>query len=441
MDKNNLEKRNLDEEIENELERLENDEDDMEIIDNTIDNENKDSQQNIININEIKEYIKELEMKKNKNLQSNELVNNLTKANTYILSLKQELSFLLNKMVNIYSDIFPQLSSLITIPLFYIKTIKVIEEKEIFRKKGIQDIKDDLSFLPSNIYLSLSLVLNNAKERMEYRENDINITEKIKSIYSQYLDLNNILEQIQNFINKNMPKIAPNLTELVGSDIASKLISQAGSLKKLIKIPSSSILNMGKNNSNLNIENHNKINNGFLTELPEYKKESDNKLKMKILRKYANKIALSARMDFEKVKKNGDYGKEIKNEIKEKIDKIINNVEPVIHKPLPRPDEKPRKKRGGKNARRLKKIFEITEIRKKQNRIQFGVPEKEFRDTGIGFGMLDQSNLERNLKYISQFNKIYTKKQKELNEKIMEYEKKEQMLQRKVSRENNNDDD
>ena len=183
MDLKNSEKRNLDEEIENELKRLENDEDDMEIIENTIDNENKDSQQNIININEIKEYIKELENKKNKNLQSNELVNNLTKANTYIISLKQELSFLLNKIVNIYSDIFPQLSSLITIPLFYIKTIKVIEEKEIFRKKGIQDIKDDLSFLPSNIYLSLSLVLNNAKERMEYRENDINITEK-KYIYS-----------------------------------------------------------------------------------------------------------------------------------------------------------------------------------------------------------------------------------------------------------------
>ena len=312
MDKNNLEKRNLDEEIENELERLENDEDDMEIIEDKINNENKDSQSNILNINEIKEYIKELEMKKNKNLQSNELVNNLTKANTYILSLKQELSFLLNKMVNIYSDIFPQLSSLITIPLFYIKTIKVIEEKEIFRKKGIQDIKDDLSFLPSNIYLSLSLVLNNAKERMEYRENDINITEKIKSIYTQYLELNNILEQIQNFINKNMPKIAPNLTELVGSDIASKLISQAGSLKKLIKIPSSSILNMGKNNSNLNLDNHNKINNGFLTELPEYKKESDTKLKMKILRKYANKIALSARMDFERVKKMEIMEKKLK---------------------------------------------------------------------------------------------------------------------------------
>ena len=54
MDKNNLEKRNLDEEIENELERLENDEDDMEIIEDKINNENKDSQSNILNINEIK---------------------------------------------------------------------------------------------------------------------------------------------------------------------------------------------------------------------------------------------------------------------------------------------------------------------------------------------------------------------------------------------------
>lgn len=434
---------NLDEEIENELERLENEEDDIEndnLINYNLENQIKEAKENTININKIKDFIKEIENKNPKNFQSNELVNNLSKANSFINSLKHELSFLLNTMVSIYSDIFPQLSSLITIPLFYIKTIKVIEEKEIFRKKGIQDIKEDLSFLPSNIYLSLSLVLNNAKERMEFRENDINLTEKIKSIYLEYLDLNHLLEQVQLFINKSMPKIAPNLTELVGPDIASKLISQAGSLKELTKIPSSSILNMGKNiNSNLNLDNHNKINNGFLTELPEYEKETDNNLKMKILRKYSNQIALSARMDFAKGKSNGNYGKEIKNNIKNKINKIINNVEPVIHKPLPRPDEKPRKKRGGKNARRLKKIFEVTEIRKKQNRMNFGVPEEEFRDTGIGFGMLKQSSLERNLKYISQFNKIYTKKQKELNEKIIEYEKKEQMLQRKTNNDDIND--
>ena len=434
---------NLDEEIENELERLENEEDDIEndnLINYNLENQIKEAKENTININKIKDFIKEIENKNPKNFQSNELVNNLSKANSFINSLKHELSFLLNTMVSIYSDIFPQLSSLITIPLFYIKTIKVIEEKEIFRKKGIQDIKEDLSFLPSNIYLSLSLVLNNAKERMEFRENDINLTEKIKSIYLEYLDLNHLLEQVQLFINKSMPKIAPNLTELVGPDIASKLISQAGSLKELTKIPSSSILNMGKNiNSNLNLDNHNKINNGFLTELPEYEKETDNNLKMKILRKYSNQIALCARMDFAKGKNNGNYGKEIKNNIKNKINKIINNVEPVIHKPLPRPDEKPRKKRGGKNARRLKKIFEVTEIRKKQNRMNFGVPEEEFRDTGIGFGMLKQSSLERNLKYISQFNKIYTKKQKELNEKIIEYEKKEQMLQRKTNNDDIND--
>ena len=71
--------------------------------------------------------------------------------------------------------------------------------------------------------------------------------------------------------------------------------------------------------------------------------------------------------------------------------------------------------------------------------MNFGVPEEEFRDTGIGFGMLKQSSLERNLKYISQFNKIYTKKQKELNEKIIEYEKKEQMLQRKTNYDDIND--
>ena len=129
---------NLDEEIENELERLENEEDDIEndnLINYNLENQIKEAKENTININKIKDFIKEIENKNPKNFQSNELVNNLSKANSFINSLKHELSFLLNTMVSIYSDIFPQLSSLITIPLFYIKTIKVIEEKEIFRKK------------------------------------------------------------------------------------------------------------------------------------------------------------------------------------------------------------------------------------------------------------------------------------------------------------------
>ena len=51
---------------------------------------------------------------------------------------------------------------------------------------------------------------------------------------------------------------------------------------------------------------------------------------------------------------------------------------------MPRPDDKPSEKRGGKRVRGIKKKFELTEVRKLKNRMKFGEPEAEYRDTGVG---------------------------------------------------------
>ena len=168
----------------------------------------------------------------------------------------------------------------------------------------------------------------------------------------------------------------------------------------------------------------NKFNNGYLTELKEYKNAVDS-MKIKVLRRYANKTALAARKDafLNRSKNNGNnnkenYGTELKKIIADKVEKIKNDVQPILKKPLPRPDDKPSKKRGGKRVRGIKKKFELTEVRKLKNRMKFGEPEAEYRDTGVGFGMLGVGGIGSSLRVaINKNNKIITKKQKMYDKK------------------------
>jgi U4/U6 small nuclear ribonucleoprotein PRP31 len=55
---------------------------------------------------------------------------------------------------------------------------------------------------------------------------------------------------------------------------------------------------------------------------------------------------------------------------------------------LPRPDEKIRKKRGGRKFRNMRLKYQMTMARKMQNIVPFGSEaQKEFRETGHSMGM------------------------------------------------------
>ncbi len=60
-------------------------------------------------------------------------------------------------------------------------------------------------------------------------------------------------------------------------------------------------------------------------------------------------------------------------------------------KALPAPIEKQKKRRGGKRFRKLKANFEVTELGKQANRMQFNVAQSEDVTTGAEFGMIGSS--------------------------------------------------
>ena len=340
----------------------------------------------------------------------------LEKANKYIIVLNKSITEGISKLKELYSLYFPELPTIVTNSYEYVQSIKVIEEnKSLLKsdtKSGVKQLKQNLLFLPNNVLMALTFMLSSSNVIKSTSTN-----ETLKNTYDKILSIFNSKNILLNFISNHMKFLAPNLTLLLGAEISAKLVTEAGGLQELARTPSGNILNMGRHELNLEgFSTMNKFNNGFLTELKEYKNAIDS-MKIKVLRRYANKTALAARKDAfinkSKLSTKENYGNEVKKLIADKVDKIKNDVQPILKKPLPRPDDKPSKKRGGKRVRGIKKKFELTEVRKLKNRMKFGEPEAEYRDTGIGFGMLGVGGIGSSLRVvINKNNKIITKKQK-----------------------------
>jgi len=374
---------------------------------------------------EIIKFISSLE-NNNIDLEQN-LIPLLEKANKYIIILNKYISEGISVLKELYSPYFPDLPTIVTNSFEYVKSIKVIEENKLLlkndTKSGIKQLKQELSFLPNNVLMTLTFMLSSSNVINSSQDNSSE--EQIKKNYEKILEIFNQKNILLNFISNHMKYLAPNLTLLLGPEISAKLVTEAGGLGPLARTPSGNILNMGRHELNLEgFSTMNKFNNGYLTELKEYKNTVDS-MKIKVLRRYANKTALAARKDafLNRSKNNGNnnkenYGTELKKIIADKVEKIKNDVQPILKKPLPRPDDKPSKKRGGKRVRGIKKKFELTEVRKLKNRMKFGEPEAEYRDTGVGFGMLGVGGIGSSLRVaINKNNKIITKKQKMYDKK------------------------
>ena len=374
---------------------------------------------------EIIKFISSLE-NNNIDLEQN-LIPLLEKANKYIIILNKYISEGISVLKELYSPYFPDLPTIVTNSFEYVKSIKVIEENKLLlksdTKSGIKQLKQELSFLPNNVLMTLTFMLSSSNVINSSQNNSSE--EQIKKNYEKILEIFNQKNILLNFISNHMKYLAPNLTLLLGPEISAKLVTEAGGLGPLARTPSGNILNMGRHELNLEgFSTMNKFNNGYLTELKEYKNAVDS-MKIKVLRRYANKTALAARKDafLNRSKNNGNnnkenYGTELKKIIADKVEKIKNDVQPILKKPLPRPDDKPSKKRGGKRVRGIKKKFELTEVRKLKNRMKFGEPEAEYRDTGVGFGMLGVGGIGSSLRVaINKNNKIITKKQKMYDKK------------------------
>ena len=101
----------------------------------------------------------------------------------------------------------------------------------------------------------------------------------------------------------------------------------------------------------------------------------------------AAKCTLAARVDSFHESADVSLGQQLRNELEKKLEKWQEPPPVKEAKALPRPDDAPRKKRGGRRVRKMKEKFAITEMRRQANRLEFGKIGEDVYQTDLGFSV------------------------------------------------------
>jgi len=183
-----------------------------------------------------------------------------------------------------------------------------------------------------------------------------------------------------------MTFIAPNLSAIVGASTAAKLVGLAGGLTKLSKMPACNVQVLGAQK---------KILSGFskVTMLPhtgfiyysDICQETPPDLRRKAARLVAAKSTLAARVDAFHQAPSGIIGTRFREDIEKKLDKLQEPPPVKFIKPLPKPLEGAKKKRGGKRVRKMKERYAMTEFRKQANRMNFCEIEEDAYQEDLGY--------------------------------------------------------
>ncbi len=151
----------------------------------------------------------------------------------------------------------------------------------------------------------------------EFDEIDI---EAIQKNVEKILGLQEAREENADYLEGIMDQVAPNIKTLVGSLIGARLISLAGGLEDLAKMPSSTIQVLGAEKALFRSLNKGAKppKHGVIFQYPEIRGAPENK-RGKIARALAGKLAIAARVDAMSGKFVGD---ELKEEVEERIKSV-----------------------------------------------------------------------------------------------------------------------
>ncbi|KYQ90854.1 hypothetical protein DLAC_07725 [Tieghemostelium lacteum] len=305
----------------------------------------------------------------------------IVECNQMVQEIQHEIYLVHKYLLERYNKKFPELSSSVKVPLDYINVVKRIGNSMDLKEVQLNDI------LPRSTIMVLMVTLSSTVGK-PLSEQDL---AAVQQACDMGLDLDSKKKKILHYLESRMTFIAPNLTVLVGSSIAAKLIGITGSVKKLSVIPAGNIQFLGadsKSMSGMSQINYKRSQQSLIAQC-ELIKNIPVELQKQVLRALVGRVSLAARIDASQESSlNGELGQQYKDEILRKIDIFQEPPPSKKEKPLPAPIDKVKKRRGGERARKKKAMFASTDLRKAQNRMSFNVQEDTIGDSGIGMGMI-----------------------------------------------------
>lgn len=273
--------------------------------------------------------------------------------NALSVDIENEIVIIHNFIRDKYRLKFPELESLVHHPIDYARVVKKIGNEMDLTLVDLEGL------LPSAIIMVVSVTASTTSGKPLPEE----VLQKTIDACDRALSLDSSKKKVLDFVESRMGYIAPNLSAVVGSAVAAKLMGTAGGLASLAKMPSCNVQLLGAKKKNFA---------GFSTatstfrigyiEHTEIFQTTPPALKMRAARLLASKATLAARVDSTRGDPSGNTGRTLREEIRKKIEKWQEPPPAKQPKPLPVPDSEPKKKRGGRRLRKMKERWDSVYI-------------------------------------------------------------------------------
>ncbi|CAL1385134.1 unnamed protein product [Linum trigynum] len=306
--------------------------------------------------------------------------------NALSADIENEIAIICDFIRGKYRLRFPELESLVHHPIDYARVVKRIANELDSTRVDLEGI------LPSAVIMVVSVTASTTSGKPLPED----VLQETIEACDRALALDSAKKEVLDFVERRMGYIAPNLSAIVGSAVAAKLMGTAGGLSSLANMPACSVQLLGAEKKNLvagfSTAATSQFRVGYI-EQAEIFQSTPPSLRMRACRLLASKSTLAARVDSTRGDPCGNVGRKLREEVGKKIEKWQEPHPAKQPKPLPIPDSGPKKKRGGRRLRKMKERYAVTDVRKLAGRMPFGVPEESSLGDGLGegYGMLGQA--------------------------------------------------
>lgn len=200
-----------------------------------------------------------------------------------------------------------------------------IEESEGKDKELIEEVKslDELKEVENKLkerFDSWKNIYNTKKDFVEFLNKSCEDLENLKEFEGILDDVKELQENLEGHIEDRSREVAPNLSELLGPLLTGRILSLAGSLEKLSKMPSSTVQVLGAEKALFRyMKGEGTAPKHGIIFLHPLVNQAPNDERGKIARTLANKISIAARLDFYGNKYKGD---KLRQEVKDKFEEV-----------------------------------------------------------------------------------------------------------------------
>jgi len=288
-----------------------------------------------------------------------------------------------------YSWHFPELSKIVADQKTFARLAKFIQNKASLSEESL----DGLTEITGDSEKARE-IFEAAKASMGTDISEIDMI-NIEKFSDRVIDLTDYREKLHSYLVKKMSDVAPNLSALIGEQVAARLISHAGSLTNLAKMPASTVQILGAEKALFRaLKTRGNTPKYGLIYHSSFIGRAGTKNKGRISRYLANKCSVASRIDTFLEGNTSKFGEHMKEQVEERLKFYDSGVTPrknvdvmkeVLEEVkrdglLKEAEEKEEKKKKKKSKRKAETEMEVetptSDKKKKKSKRGSEVPEE-----------------------------------------------------------------